>query len=139
MAARAHAMEAGALVRRLVRAPVLSDPDAARARVAEWLRAQSDRALAELLDGVPFGRAVLEGIADGSPYLRELVEADAGRLLRLLRSDPDIHLSTLLNASARAVAAAARDDEAMRALRRVRSEAALLIALADIGGVWDVM
>ena len=33
---------------------------------------------------------------------------------------------------------AASDDDAMRDLRRAKAEAALLIALADIGGVWPV-
>ena len=36
--------------------------------------------------------------------------------------------------------AATKDEaEAMRLLRRMKAEAALLIALADIGGVWPVM
>ena len=38
-----------------------------------------------------------------------------------------------------AVAATADEAEAMRLLRRMKAEAALLIALADIGGVWPVM
>ena len=40
---------------------------------------------------------------------------------------------------ARAVAATKDEAEAMRLLRRMKAEAALLIALADIGGVWPVM
>ena len=37
-------------------------------------------------------------------------------------------------------AAVSKDEaEAMRELRRMKAEAALLIALADIGGVWPVM
>ena len=38
-----------------------------------------------------------------------------------------------------AIAACKDEVEAMRLLRRMKSEAALLIALADIGGVWPVM
>ncbi len=34
--------------------------------------------------------------------------------------------------------ATADEDEAMRALRRMKAEASLLIAIADIGGVWPV-
>ena len=41
--------------------------------------------------------------------------------------------------TARAVAATEDEAEAMRLLRRMKAEAALLIALADIGGVWPVM
>src|SRR5262249_7477902 len=94
---------------------------------------------AAVLAGFPVARAVLEGIADGSPYLWELVERDPARLLKLLQSDPDTHLSTLLDTASRAVAATAREDEVMRTLRRMRPEGALLIALADIGDAWDVM
>src|SRR6185437_11230096 len=61
------------------------------------------------------------------------------RLLRLLRSDPDRHFPHLLADTARAVAAATDEAEAMRLLRGMKAEAALLIALADIGGVWPVM
>ena len=42
-------------------------------------------------------------------------------------------------ATARPPRRRARDAEAMRLLRRMKAEAALLIALADIGGVWAVM
>ena len=38
-----------------------------------------------------------------------------------------------------AVAATSDEAEAMRLLRHMKAEAALLIALADIGGVWPVM
>jgi len=135
----AKGQDAGALIGRLVSAPVLAEPDAARAQVTQWLKAQAKSSLPELLARSPVARGVLEGIAEGSPYLWDLVESDPGRLLKLLESDPDRRLSTLLAGSARAVAATAKEDEVMRVLRRMRSEAALLIALADIGGVWDVM
>src|SRR6185437_12483169 len=49
------------------------------------------------------------------------------------------HFATLLAQHGRAAATSAGDDDAMRLLRRMKSEAALLIALADIGGVWPVM
>jgi len=136
---KAQGAEAGALVRRLAAAPRLSDPKGARARLAECLRAEGGRPLAEFLKDFKAARAVLEGVADGSPYLWDLVESDPGRLLTLLKCEPDAHLAALLSSSARAVAAAMRDDEVMRILRRMKAEAALLIALADIGGVWDVM
>ena len=57
----------------------------------------------------------------------------------LLQADPDQHLAALL-AGARPQRRARKDEaEAMRLLRRMKAEAALLIALADIGGVWPVM
>jgi len=136
---RGHDSPPRALARRLARAPLLSDPDAAHARVADWLVTPEAVAIAPLVAQLPSLRALLAGIADGSPYLWDLAARDGGRLLALLESDPDEHLAALLAATARALAAAGRDDEAMRLLRRMKSEAALLIALADIGGAWDVM
>ncbi|HKC33228.1 MAG TPA: bifunctional [glutamine synthetase] adenylyltransferase/[glutamine synthetase]-adenylyl-L-tyrosine phosphorylase, partial [Xanthobacteraceae bacterium] len=136
---RAKGLQPGALAERLVRAPVLCDPDAARARVAGWLAAQTGPALVRLFDAHPMARALVEGVADGSPYLWDLIERAEGRLLTLLQSDPDEHLAALLAAATHAMAAAAQDDEAMRLLRRMKAEAALLIALADIGGAWDVV
>ena len=47
--------------------------------------------------------------------------------------------AALLSRSARDIASCKDEVEAMRLLRRMKSEAALLIALADIGGVWPVM
>ena len=56
----------------------------------------------------------------------------------MLQSNPDEHLLAIL-ADAAGVAAAESDAEIMRSLRRLKAEAALLIGLADIGGVWPVM
>jgi glutamine synthetase adenylyltransferase len=50
-----------------------------------------------------------------------------------------VHLTELLATAEKAVAATKDEAEAMRLLRRMKAEAALLIALADIGGVWPVM
>ncbi len=135
---RGHDLPPGALVRRLVRAPVLNDPETSRARVADWLATSEGSALASLVAEAPLARSLIEGVADGSPYLWDLVAGDAKRLLGLLSADADAHLAAMIAATTRAMAAASEDDEAMRLLRKVKSEAALLIALADLGGVWDV-
>jgi glutamate-ammonia-ligase adenylyltransferase len=132
----------GALATRIVTAPVLREPDAARARVAAWLGelpevdAASVRAL---FAAHPKVNSLIESLAESSPFLWELASGEPGRLLRLFQADPDLRLSTLLAETGQAVAAAADEAEAMRLLRRMKAEAALLIALADIGGVWPVM
>ena len=82
-------------------------------------------------------RALLLGIADHSPFLWSLIAEDPGRLARLLAAPPEDALAALIER-----VAARRDDdedELKRALRRAKHEAALLIALADLGGVWDVV
>ena len=84
-------------------------------------------------------RTILLGLAEFSPYLFDLVRADAARLIRLLRCEPETHLVSLIETTSREVFAAASEAEVMRLLRRMKSEAALLIALCDIGGVWPVM
>jgi [glutamine synthetase] adenylyltransferase / [glutamine synthetase]-adenylyl-L-tyrosine phosphorylase len=82
-------------------------------------------------------RALIDAIASSSAYLWDLVRADPARLVRLLQSDPDERLAKVCAAAAE-MPADATDAEAMRLLRMMKAEAALLIALADIGGVWGV-
>ncbi len=87
----------------------------------------------------PLAATILTGIAEFSPYLFDLVRADPPRLLRLLECNPDTHLAALIDEARRAVSAASDEAEVMRLLRRMKSEAALLVALCDMGGVWPVM
>jgi [glutamine synthetase] adenylyltransferase / [glutamine synthetase]-adenylyl-L-tyrosine phosphorylase len=113
-----------------------------RARAAEWLsgiaRTAAGKAVRSLLEEHPPLASLLGGIAAAAPYLWDLVRADPSRLLRLLSHDPEDELAALL-ATTRVDAAAARGSaEVMRILRRMKAEAALLIALADICGVWPL-
>ena len=84
--------------------------------------------------------ALLAGLAEGSPFLWDLAAAEPARLLALLERRSRRALRGAAGAgNVRAVAATEDEAEAMRLLRRMKAEAALLIALADIGGVWPVM
>jgi [glutamine synthetase] adenylyltransferase / [glutamine synthetase]-adenylyl-L-tyrosine phosphorylase len=125
-----------ALADRLVDAPRLSAPAEARRRLAALIETPSAADLAPELDR---GRTrdLLLGLADHSPYLWTLVKEDPARLVRLLRRPPDESLDAIVHA----LAGRRDEDEAevMRALRRAKRESALLIALADVGGVWDVV
>jgi glutamate-ammonia-ligase adenylyltransferase len=138
-----------ALAARFVDGPYVSAPDKAEEILQGWLAdlepAQSAE-IGELLAHARAGtkdknkaRTILLGLAEFSPYLFDLVRADAARLIRLLRCEPETHLVSLIEATSREVFAAASEAEVMRLLRRMKSEAALLIALCDIGGVWPVM
>ncbi|MEP9348523.1 bifunctional [glutamine synthetase] adenylyltransferase/[glutamine synthetase]-adenylyl-L-tyrosine phosphorylase [Xanthobacter sp. KR7-225] len=122
-------------------APVVADHQAAKLKLSqatERLDPEAAAALATLLAGHPFALAACLGLAEGSPFLLDLVRAEPGRLVRALGRDPFAHLGAL-TAGARAVAEATQDEaEVMRALRRMRAEAALTIALADIGGAFDL-
>jgi len=126
----------------VVTAPKLTDPDSARARVADWLAglpAEEAKPLAARLAEYPDVRTLVESVAESSPYLWELIGRDSPRLLRLLDSDPERHFAELLATHGRIAGETADEAEAMRALRLMKSEGALLIALADIGGAWPVM
>ncbi|HEY0233942.1 MAG TPA: bifunctional [glutamine synthetase] adenylyltransferase/[glutamine synthetase]-adenylyl-L-tyrosine phosphorylase, partial [Afipia sp.] len=130
------------LAARFVTGPQLFAPDEARRRLADWFaEVPSDQArvLQDIVAAHPQAGAILEGIAESSPYLFDLMRADAARVIALLQSDPDAHLSALIARTVRDSAADADEAEIMRLLRRLKSEAALLIALCDIGGVWPVM
>jgi glutamate-ammonia-ligase adenylyltransferase len=87
----------------------------------------------------PFAKTILAGIAEFSPYLFDLVRADAARLIRVLKCDPEPHLAALIENTTRDVFAAPGETDVMHLLRRMKAEAALMIALCDIGGVWPVM
>ena len=118
------------LAESLVDAPRQSAPAEARRRLASLVETAADLA-PELERGRT--RDCLLGLADHSPYLWALIGEDPARLVRLLQRPP----SESLDALVRALATRRDDDEAqlMRALRRAKRESALLIALADIGGV----
>ena len=140
---KADAVPLGAtLAERLVTAPRLIRPEAAEQAVAAWraeLGAADRAALDTLTAAAPLAATLLQSLSESSPFLWELTRREPDRFVRLLDSDPDRHFATLLSDTAQAVAAATDEAEAMRLLRRMKAEAALLIALADIGGVWPVM
>src|SRR2546421_9384712 len=126
------------LAQRIVAAPVLLASDRMQARLDDWLAdivgTPAGTTLPRLLVEHPRLNAMLVGIAEGSTYLWDLARADPARLAVLLESDPDRRLVDILANATRAVGATADDAEAMRLLRRMKSEAALLIALPRIGG-----
>lgn len=130
------------LAARFVTGPRLSVPADAERRLADWfgdVAPEHAGALEELVGRFPYAKSILAGIAEASPYLFDLVRFDATRTLRLLRCDPDDHVAALIDNVVAEIAAAPSEAEVMTALRRMKSEAALLIALCDIGGVWPVM
>jgi glutamate-ammonia-ligase adenylyltransferase len=130
------------LAARFAAGPRLFAPAEAAQRLAGWLgdiapeQAAAVRAIAAQF---PHADSILQSIAEASPYLFDLIRADAARLIRLLHSGPEQGLAALIDQTTAAVATAAAEADAMVALRRMKSEAALLIALCDIGGVWPVL
>jgi [glutamine synthetase] adenylyltransferase / [glutamine synthetase]-adenylyl-L-tyrosine phosphorylase len=130
------------LAARFVDGPHVSAPDQAEQRLADWLTGlapEQAAAIDDLIVRFPLAGAILFGIAEASPYLFDLVCADAARLIRLFDCEPESYLAQLVEGTCRDVSEASSEADAMQLLRRMKSEAALLIALCDIGGVWPVM
>ena len=132
-----------ALAERITAAPELASAKDARKQLQDWqagLDASGvDAALTALLTRHPKLVKLITGIAGGSPYLWGLLRGDQARLLRILQADPDELLPQIFEQTAAGMRTAKDEAEAMRLLRVMKAEAVLLIALADLGGVWEVM
>ncbi|WP_108482210.1 bifunctional [glutamate--ammonia ligase]-adenylyl-L-tyrosine phosphorylase/[glutamate--ammonia-ligase] adenylyltransferase [Oceaniglobus ichthyenteri] len=96
-------------------------------------RDRADETLAPLRDLPPELHALLHGTAGCSPYLRGLITREAEWLRAALSVDPETAFDDLLD-WVRALA----DGDLKTGLRQGKRRAALLIALADLGGVWPL-
>ncbi len=94
--------------------------------------------LRELLRDYSAVNQLIEAIAACSPFLWDLVRASPQRLTSFLTTQPEQAFERILVERAGALAADSPEPEVTRALRLMRADAALLIALADLGGVWDI-
>lgn len=113
-----------------------------RHRLSEWLkglvRRADGRVLASLVGKYRKLGELLAGIAETAPYLWELIEADPARALRYFTGDPEQSLAQIQRSARHAARSARAPAKISRVLRRAKTDAALLIALADLGGVWSV-
>lgn len=80
----------------------------------------------------------LANVFDGSPFLFDLARRDPSRLVRLLSQDPAHSFAGLIESLKPYSSGEHEEAELMQALRLARQEQALLIALADLGGCWDL-
>ncbi|MCL4766419.1 MAG: bifunctional [glutamine synthetase] adenylyltransferase/[glutamine synthetase]-adenylyl-L-tyrosine phosphorylase [Hyphomicrobiaceae bacterium] len=83
-------------------------------------------------------RRLLGGVFAGSPYVAALARRDTDRLVRVLSRAPEATRATLLADVAPQADEAATAAALMAALRGFKNEIALLTALADLGGVWEL-
>src|SRR4051812_3530317 len=135
--------QTGPLAQRIKASPHLAAASEARARVNDWLTDIADRTagktLTQLLTAHPMLDGLVMGLAEGSRYLWELARADPARLVWLLEAEPERRFDEILIDTKRAITAARDEAEVMRLLRHMKTTGALLIALADIGGVLPVV
>ncbi len=121
---------------RITAAPLALDQVRAEASLDEIA---SDRPATERADlQHPGARQLLLGTLDGSTYLTGLIRRAPDRLIRLLAASPERRLDQLAAEAAQLAASAGSMADLMHGLRNVKNEAALLIALADLGGVWSL-
>ncbi|MEM9317602.1 MAG: glutamine-synthetase adenylyltransferase [Pseudomonadota bacterium] len=76
---------------------------------------------------------LLAGSAGSSPYLSRLIAGEAAWLGEILPGAPEPAMAALTRAAAQTTG-----PETAATLRALKRRAALLIALADLGGIWDL-
>ena len=132
-----------ALWQRLTKAPVLP----ARAKretilkrdLLDHLRdAETAAALRSHLADNPASADLVAGLAAHAPFLTQIMRLAPEVLLGHLVEAPESHRDALLAEVRQKAASGCDTSELMRAMRVFRRDMALLIALADIGGIWDV-
>ncbi len=137
--------EAGPLWQRLCELPRTGD-EQQRVRAAaflkdirdDWQRADlPDEALAAL--GNARLTEFLSAVLVGSRHLNMALQRDPARAWRVLSADPDLHLKTLIDEVGEAAYEGAPLKAWMTRLRAFKAEAALVIALADLAGIWPIM
>jgi len=113
----------------------------ARTRFADFLGAAPPDCVKSLLalpDWAKF-ESLLLGLADQSPFLWGLIRRDPARLLRILQQPPEAALEQALHKLGFCFDAECGEAQAMSLLRRVKQETALIVALADLSGAFDVV
>ncbi len=131
------------LAGQIVTAPLLADRACAQACVADWLSEIDGSSDGQVLRRIAAEHGnlseLMAGLAEWAPHLWDLLRADVARAVRILTRHPQAHLDALLTQASHAIAASEDEASAMRALRVLKAEVSLLIALCDIGGVWPIM
>ena len=121
------------------RLTICDEPRAARV-MADLSAAATEPELPELrtLLADPDVFQLLSAVVAASPYLARLMLAEPARLERLLVASPETSLQFARERLGGLMSKAASLPDAMMHLRRYKSEIALLIALADLAGIWTV-
>jgi glutamate-ammonia-ligase adenylyltransferase len=124
--------------------PAAADPGSAQRERERFLAASHDEApeaaaFAEALAADPAGTRLLEGVFGNSPYLSSCMTQDPAFAATLLRDGPDAGIEGLRQDLVRARTEPAGDIRSlMSALRTAKRRTALLVALADIAGIWPL-
>ena len=82
------------------------------------------------------GRAILAAIFGNSPFLSQILLRNLASFVKIARHGPDAHFENITTSIS--YSEVLTDDAVMSELRQQRNAAALLIALADITGIWPL-
>jgi glutamate-ammonia-ligase adenylyltransferase len=131
-----------ALAARVCAAPVLPVRQSAdavlRRELLDRIEPEQRAQLLALFADAPAAAPLIAGTLAHAPFLAQIMRLSPETLIRALQGDPEARLDAVLTDAQTALAQASDVAEAMAPLRRMRREVALLVALADIGGVWGV-
>jgi len=119
------------------RFPDPADPAQAQRGLEQWLESD-DAAPAHALAASPDGRRVLAAIFGNSAFLTHCCLREPAFLGKLLAEGPSQLFEPLLTALEAEAGSETDTALLMRHLRVARSRVALLVALADIGGIWEL-
>jgi [glutamine synthetase] adenylyltransferase / [glutamine synthetase]-adenylyl-L-tyrosine phosphorylase len=133
-----------ALIELINVAPVLQTTNEPLTLIAAHFFSEMDDAdcvasLTKTLLQNPQATQVVAGFLEHSPFLTRVMKRHPEWLLTILQSCPEALMQTLSQTCVAQAALAQEDADIMRLVRQFRQEAALLIAIADCGGVWDVV
>ncbi|MGL4441958.1 MAG: bifunctional [glutamine synthetase] adenylyltransferase/[glutamine synthetase]-adenylyl-L-tyrosine phosphorylase [Bosea sp. (in: a-proteobacteria)] len=133
--------EPHSLAARLCATPVLPPRQDAGKLIARDVLVDLDGATRKALEALlrhPPTTALVAGVISHSPFLASIIRRDPLILRDCLCAEPKAQLERWLEAARGTCANASSSDDVMSALRLMKRQAALLIALADCGGVWTV-
>jgi [glutamine synthetase] adenylyltransferase / [glutamine synthetase]-adenylyl-L-tyrosine phosphorylase len=124
------------LLDRLAPVPVPGN-DISLASLVDRVKAANGDALLTILERHDPARRLVTSIAERAPFLSGLIAGDPDFAAECFNEVPETLLDRLCR-SLRAAGLAIEDGEDMSTVLRLRRrELALLVALADLGGVWD--
>ena len=115
----------------------VAQSDEQRSVALAWERLAEEHG-APAVERLKAHRPLLDRLFAGSPFLAGLVLREPAFAAECLGGDPDELLDGLVAALKARTGADAGEAEVKAALRQERAKAALLIAVADLSGAWDL-
>ena len=117
--------------------PATADEEGLRAGLEHW-REAADPELSQRIEAEPGGEALLRAVFGNSPFLTQALLAERQFANMLFEYGADAAFQSLILGIRTELAAETDRKQVMRSLRIAKRRAALLIALADIGGIWPL-